>query len=133
MAGFEIPEGWTAQAFRFALDLTPAQGPSLPKLRKTWNQIKGEVAPWWQANSKEASNTGIDGLARALQNWSTSRSGERTGTAVGFPKFKTRHRAARSVRFTTGVIRVEADRRHITLPRLGTIRTHESTRKPPGG
>jgi putative transposase len=90
MAGFGIPEGWTVQAFRFALDpspaqvsmleshcgaarfdfnhilgvvkanldqraaersnciaerdLTPAQGWSLPKLRKTWNQIKGEVA-----------------------------------------------------------------------------------------
>jgi putative transposase len=25
MAGFEIPEGWTAQAFRFALDPSPAQ------------------------------------------------------------------------------------------------------------
>ena len=37
--------------------------------------------------------------------------------------------AARSVRFTTGAIRVEADRHHVTLPRLGTIRTHESTRK----
>jgi putative transposase len=34
-----------------------------------------------------------------------------------------------SVRFTTGVMRVEADRRHVTLPRLGTIRTHESARK----
>jgi putative transposase len=27
------------------------------------------------------------------------------------------------------VIRLEADRRHVTLPRLGAIRTHESTRK----
>jgi len=33
------------------------------------------------------------------------------------------------VRFTTGPIRVEADRHHVTLPRVGTIRTHESTRK----
>ncbi len=32
-------------------------------------------------------------------------------------------------RFTTGAIRVEPDRRHVTLPRLGTIRTHENTRK----
>ncbi len=89
-------------------DLTPAYGWSLPKLRKTWNHIKGEVAPWWQANSKEAYNTGMDGLARALQNWSTSRSGERAGTAVGFPKSNTRHRTARSVRFRTGVIRRRA-------------------------
>jgi putative transposase len=34
-----------------------------------------------------------------------------------------------SCRFTTGTIRVEADRRHVTLPRLGTIRVHENTRK----
>jgi putative transposase len=33
------------------------------------------------------------------------------------------------VRFTTGVIRVETDRHHVTLPRVGRIKTHESTRK----
>ncbi len=175
MAGFEVPEGWTAQAYRFALDpapaqvsaleshcgaarfafnhmlgvvkanldqrsaersygiaeeeLTPAQGWSLAKLRKTWNGCKAEVAPWWEANSKEAYNSGLDGLARALQNWSASRCGERAGAAVGFPRFKTRHHSRRSVRFTTGAIRVEPDRHHVTLPRLGTIRTHESTRR----
>ena len=62
-------------------------------------------------------------------NWSTSRSGQRAGAAVGFPRLKARHRSARSVRFTTGAIRVEPDRHHVTLPRLGAIRTHESTRK----
>ena len=36
---------------------------------------------------------------------------------------------SRSVRFTTGAIRAEADRRHVVLPRIGRIRTHESTRK----
>jgi putative transposase len=40
-----------------------------------------------------------------------------------------RAKARLSCRFTTGVVRVEPDRRHVTLPRLGTIRTHESTRK----
>ena len=33
------------------------------------------------------------------------------------------------MRFTTGTIRVEPGRRHVTLPRLGTIRAHENTRK----
>ena len=33
-------------------ELTPLQGWSLPKLRKTWNRIKNDVAPWWDANSK---------------------------------------------------------------------------------
>ena len=54
--------------------------------------------------------------------------GERAGKAVGFPRFKT-VRSRRAVRFTTGVIRVEADRHHVTLPRVGRLKTHESTRK----
>jgi len=108
--------------------LTPAVGWSLPALRKTWNQRKVDCAPWWADNSKEAYNTGLDGLACALDAWSASRRGQRAGRTVGFPRFKSA-RAPKSVRFTTGVIRIEADRRHLTLPRLGAIRTHESTRK----
>lgn len=110
-------------------ELTPTQGWSLAALRKTWNQHKNGVAPWWAANSKEAYNSGLDALARALRNWNTSRTGERAAAAVGFPRFKSKHGATRSVRFTTGAIRVEPDRHHVTLPRLGTIHAHESTRK----
>jgi putative transposase len=109
-------------------ELTPGQGWSLASLRKTWNVRKGEYAPWWAENSKEAYNTGLDALARGLDAWSRSRKGERAGKAVGFPRFKT-SRARRSARFTTGSIRVETDRHHVTLPRVGTIKTHESTRK----
>ena len=101
---------------------------SLAGLRKEWNRRKDEVAPWWAENSKEAYNTGLDALARGLDAWRKSRKGERAGKAIGFPKFKLA-RSCRSVRFTTGTIRVEADRHHVTLPRVDTIRTHESTRK----
>jgi IS605 OrfB family transposase len=93
------------------------------------NEAKGQLAPWWAECSKEAYATGLDQLARALRNWSDSRSGRRMGPRVGFPRFKSRRRSASSVRFTTGTIRVESDRRHVTLPRLGMIKTHESTRK----
>ncbi|MEV6769876.1 IS607 family element RNA-guided endonuclease TnpB [Nocardia sp. NPDC051030] len=110
-------------------ELTPPQGWSLPALRKTWNQRKDEFAPWWRENSKEAYNTGLDALAGGLDAWAKSRTGERSGAAVGFPRFKCKFRAARSIRFTTGVIRIEPDRHHVTLPRLGAIHTHESTRK----
>ena len=110
-------------------DLTPALGWNLPALRRAWNRAKDEVAPWWAECSKESFNTGLDGLARALRNFGDSRSGKRAGRQVGFPRFKARRRSTPSVRFTTGVIRVEADRKHVTLPRLGAIKTHESTRK----
>ncbi|MFD4442663.1 IS607 family element RNA-guided endonuclease TnpB [Nocardia sp. NPDC058519] len=175
MARFDIPDGWTVQAYRYALDPTPHQlsmfsshsgaarfafnhmlalvkavvdqraaertygivdrdltqsiGWSLPQLRKIWNQRKHEYAPWWAENSKEAYNTGLDALARALDNWTASRRGQRAGNPVGFPKFKTAARSRRSVRFTTGTIRVEPSRHHIVLPRLGRLKTHESTRK----
>ncbi|WP_130340453.1 IS607 family element RNA-guided endonuclease TnpB [Micromonospora kangleipakensis] len=110
-------------------DLTPAVGWSLPALRKAWNAAKGDVAPWWAECSKEAFNTGLDALARALKNWADSRAGKRAGRPVGFPRFKSRRRTRPSVRFTTGAIRVEADRKHVMLPRLGRLKTHESTRK----
>ncbi|MGI5176468.1 IS607 family element RNA-guided endonuclease TnpB [Dactylosporangium sp. CA-152071] len=165
----------TIQAYRFALDLTPAQEravlahagaarvahnwalarvkammdqraaertygmpdelltPSLPwtlaGLRKAWNAAKPDVAPWWPEVSKEAFNTGLDALAGALKNWADSRTGKRAGRRVGFPKFKSRRRTTPSVRFTTGAIRIEPDRMHVVLPRLGRLKLHESARK----
>jgi len=110
--------------------LTPAMGWSLPALRRAWNAAKEQVAPWWRECSKEAFNTGLDALARGLKNWSDSRAGKRAGRKVGFPRFKAKHRTVPTVRFTTGTIRVEPDRKHVVLPRLGRLKLHESARKP---
>ncbi len=181
MARFETSPGWTVQAYRFALDPTPAQEralnshagarlfafntmlaavkanldqreaersygvgeadltPSLswsmPSLRREWNRrkhtvaVRGDGTAWWQENSKEAYSSGCQSLADALGNWASSRKGTRKGPRMGFPGFKSRRSAARKFTFTTGAIRVEADRKHVTLPRLGAIKTHESTRK----
>jgi putative transposase len=102
---------------------------TVPELRREWNRAKGEVAPWWAENSKEAYSSGLDGLARALRNWSDPRSGRRKGRPVGFPRFKKKGRCRDACRFTTGAIKVLADRKHVQLPRLGVLKTHESTRK----
>ncbi|MET8153005.1 IS607 family element RNA-guided endonuclease TnpB [Actinoplanes sp. NPDC049668] len=109
--------------------LTPSLSWSLAGLRKAWNATKADVAPWWGQVSKEAFNTGLDALARALKNWSDARSGKRAGRPVGFPRFKSRRRTVPSVRFTTGAIRVEPDRMHVVLPRLGRLKLHECARK----
>jgi IS605 OrfB family transposase len=110
-------------------NLTPVFGWSMYSMRKAWNQAKDDVAPWWAQCSKEAYATGLNQLATALKNWSDSKKGKRAGRPAGFPRFKSRRTAVPSVRFTTGTIRVEADRKHVTLPVLGTVKTHESTRK----
>ncbi|MEV4351145.1 IS607 family element RNA-guided endonuclease TnpB [Actinoplanes sp. NPDC049596] len=109
--------------------LTPALGWSLPALRRSWNAEKAIVAPWWPQVSKEAFNTGLDALARGLKNWSASCKEVRAGRRVGFPRFKSRRRSAPSIRFTTGAMRVEPDRMHVVLPRLGRLKLHESARK----
>lgn len=173
MAKFEIPDGWTVQAFKFTLDPTEDQAralarhfgarrkafnwtvatlkadlsayrsggvetekPSVRVLRKQWNTAKDEVClnvetgqPWWRECSKEAYADGIRGAVDAYWNWQTSRAGKRAGKRVGFPRFKKKGRDADRVCFTTGAMRVEPDRRHLTLPVIGTVRTHENTRR----
>jgi hypothetical protein len=101
---------------------------TLPELRREWNRAKHQVAPWWAENSKEAYNSGLDGLARALRNFS-AKQGRRKGRRMSFPRRKRKRHARVACRFTTGQIKVLTDRKHVQLPRLGVLKTHESTRK----
>ena len=102
---------------------------TLPALRWEWNRAKHQVAPWWAENSKEAYSSGLDGLARALKNFTDSRVGRRKGGPVRFPRRKKKGRCRDACRFSTGAIKVLSDRKHIQLPRIGVLKTHESTRK----
>ena len=110
--------------------------PSLRVLRKRFNIVKDDVcvnaetgAVWWPECSKEAYADGIDGAVEAYWNWQTSRAGTRAGKRVGLPRFKKKGRDADRVSFSTGAMRVEPDRRHLTLPVIGAVRTHENTRR----
>jgi putative transposase len=101
-------------------------------LSKRWNAEKASVAPWWSENSFFAYETGIRDLCTALKNWSDSRAGKRKGRKVGFPRFRSRRTDRGHVRFGTAggsKIRVEPDRRTITLPVVGALRSKESTRR----
>lgn len=110
-------------------ELTPTISWSAYSLRKSWNEAKGAVAPWWAENSKEAYSSGLANLSAALKNWADSKKGKRSGRKVSFPRGKSR-RDTMSCRFTTGSFGLDdRDRRHVKLPRVGVVRTHESTRK----
>ncbi|GGX97487.1 IS607 family element RNA-guided endonuclease TnpB [Streptomyces fructofermentans] len=113
-------------------DLTPWRPWSLPALRKAFNEAKHtdpRFCGWWEDNSKEAYSTGLANASAAFDNYAKSKRGKRKGRAVGMPRFKAKRKARLACRFTTGTIRVEAGGRHVTLPRLGAIRVHESTVK----
>ncbi|MFE2581102.1 IS607 family element RNA-guided endonuclease TnpB [Streptomyces sp. NPDC059378] len=105
---------------------------SLPSLRKAFNAAKyadPRFASWWEENSKEAYSTGLANASAAFANYAKSKNGRRRGQRMGVPRFKSKRKARLACRFTTGTIRVETDGRHVTLPRLGTVRTHEPTGK----
>jgi putative transposase len=132
---------WTVATLKADIDAWRATGietakPSLRALRKRWNTVKNGIcvnadngAVWWPECSKEAYADGIAGAVDAYWNWQSARSGKRAGRRVGFPRFKRKGRDADRVCFTTGAMRVEPDRRHLTLPVIGTVRTHENTRR----
>jgi putative transposase len=64
---------------------------------------------------------------RALHDYIKSKKGGRNGRRLGFPRFKKRGKCRDSFRFSTGAMRCSGAT--VTLPRLGTIATPESTRK----
>jgi len=80
-------------------ELTPAVSWRATRLGTLWNRVKDEVAPWWREVSMHAFRSGIVDAAEALENWSKSRSGERRGRRVGFPRFKKRAKSVPSVSF----------------------------------
>lgn len=111
-------------------DLTPSLGWSAYSLSKEWNRRKDTVAPWWADNSFAAYRSGCTGLATALEGWTNSRRGARSGGQVGFPRFKAKARTTPSWSFgDTSGVRVGADRRHAVIPKVGPVRVFGSMRK----
>src|SRR6266487_4607820 len=98
-------------------------------LHKLWNKTKkaDPALAWWNENSKCAYQEAFRDLDQALRDFIKSKKGQRKGNRLRFPKFKKRGKCRDSFRFTTGAIACGGTT--VTLPRLGTIRTHESTRK----
>jgi putative transposase len=158
MARYVAPDGWTLQAYRYALDPTPRQERqfrshagasrfawnwglarcaeryaaerkwfSAADLHKLWNVAKkaNPALAWWGENSKCVYQESFRDLDRALRDYIKSKKGERKGRRLGFPKIKKRGRCRDSFRFSTGAVRCAGST--VTLPRLGTIGTHEST------
>ncbi len=146
------------QAYRYALDPTPAQERRLRShagaaryawnwglarvkaryaaekkwysaedLHRLWNaekKTKPDLA-WWQENSKCVYQEAFRNLDRALGDFSKFKKGLRKGRRLGFRGPRRRAGAGIPVASAPGVMRCSGST--VTLPRLGTIRTHEST------
>ena len=129
------------------VDLTPSLSWSKFSLQRQWNSVKADVAPWWSDVSMHAFRSGATAAADGLANFSASRKGTRAGRPVGFPRFKSRHKATLSVSFVEinhQLSWLRADRHHVRLmlpkspkdpdlarrrDELAWIHTIESTRR----
>ena len=102
---------------------------SAAELHKLWNAEKkaDPTLAWWSENSKCCYQEAFRNLDRALRDFVKSKKGQRKGKRLGFPKYKKRGKCRDSFRFGAGTMRCE--RSTVTLPRLGRVKTFESTRK----
>lgn len=66
--------------------------------------------------------------AVAWKNFFASRSGKRAGLRMGRPRFKSKQRSRRAFQVHGGTLKV-VDAHHVKLPKIGVVKTHESTRK----
>jgi putative transposase len=98
------------------------------ELHKLWNAAKkaDPALAWWAENSKCVYQEAFRNLDRALGDFVKSKKGQRKGKRLGFPKYKKKGKARDSFRLT-GRLGCSGD--SVTLPRLGTVRTHEPVGK----
>jgi putative transposase len=113
--------------------LTPSVSWSKFSLRKQFNVVKAEAAPWSGEVAKHCFDTGISSAALALKNWSDSKKGNRKGRRVGFPHFRSRRRPVQSVSFVELNHQLSwlHDNRHgvrLMLPAAWRTRTHPMSR-----
>jgi len=88
-------------------------------LQKLWYEKRDELAPWYGVNGSSAYNYTLLHLSRAFKNWSDG--------VARFPTFKKRSQGGS---FT--IARAAAklvDSHHLSLSRIGDIKTYESMRK----
>ncbi|HEY0934216.1 MAG TPA: RNA-guided endonuclease TnpB family protein [Trebonia sp.] len=124
---------WAVEQIHAAMHADPETGGydsavwSPYELRKRWNQVKHQVAPWWTECSKEAYSNGIADAVTALKNWHSSKRGDREGLRMRFPRFRKKGKDSVRCTYTTGALRVD-DSRHVVLPGVGRVRTAENLR-----
>lgn len=114
--------------------------PSKPTIQKALNQVKGDdragvdgLCPWWHCVSTYAFQSAFADADQAWKNWLDSVTGRRAGRRVGRPRFKRKNRSRDSFRIhhdvTNPTIRLAEGSRRLIVPRLGSLRVHNSTKR----
>ena len=116
---------------RRALDAGEAGATSQYRLRRFFNSVKGEIAPWSGSLSQNAAKYALVGLGEAWGRfWSELNKTRRVGTKchVRPPRFKSRKRSVRAFRADNGPGTVKCRGKIVGLPRIGKVRMREACR-----
>lgn len=95
-------------------------------LKKEFNAIKRQEFPWTYDVTKCAVETGFQNLGKALDNFWSSKKGQRSGKRVGFPKFKSKKGKRQS--FYLANDKFSVDGHWLRVPRLGLVNMAECLR-----
>ncbi|MFV8142162.1 helix-turn-helix domain-containing protein [Mycolicibacterium senegalense] len=114
--------------------------PTKPAIQKALNAAKGDDrvgadgdCPWWHTVSTYAFQSAFADADAAWNNWMSSLTGKRAGRRVGRPRFKKKTRSRDSFRIHHDVHKPtirpdDTSYRRIIVPRLGSLRVHDSTK-----
>lgn len=149
--GARFAYNWGLQRIAEALDARQAEKtaglkpttrvPGHFDLCKAWTQWKdttewtdrdtGEVTvgvPWVARNFVGTYQAALRDAAAAWKRFFDSRAGRLAGRRVGRPRFKKKGRSRASFQVHGAQLQV-VDAHHVKLPKVGVVKTHESTRK----
>lgn len=140
--GARYAYNWGLAQVAAALDLyaeEKAAGAEKPTTRipghfdlcKRWTAYKDDPISevgWVGQNFVGTYQAALRDAATAWKNFFASRSGKRGGRRMGRPRFKAKHRARRAFQVHGETLQV-VDAHHLKLPKIGQVKTHESTRK----
>jgi putative transposase len=104
----------------------PGQAHGVMAIKKDFNALKGQQYPWVYEVAKDVAEGAFTNLSAALKNHFDSRNGKRTGTKVGFPRFKSKKDRRQSFHLNNDKFRVSDH--SLYVPKLGWVNMAEALR-----
>lgn len=104
----------------------PGQEHGVMAIKKDFNALKGQQYPWVYEVAKDVAEGAFTDLSAALKNHFDSRNGKRTGTKVGFPRFKSKKDRRQSFHLNNDKFKVSDHRLYV--PKLGWVNMAEALR-----
>ena len=104
----------------------PGQEHGVMAIKKDFNALKGQEYPWIYDVAKDVAEGAFTNLSAALKNHFDSRNGKRTGTKVGFPRFKSKKDRRQSFHLNNDKFRVSGH--GLYVPKLGWVNMAEALR-----